>query len=79
MTDLRVTCAAGALVIPVSLAGSSPFTGLLDLSATSSMLNWWVWLLLPGTIPAYSWKVYSELNWPIMLFMPSATSSAHEC
>lgn len=32
--------AAGALVIPVSLAGSPPFTGLLDLSAASSMLNW---------------------------------------
>lgn len=33
---------AGALVVPVSLAGSPPFTGLLDLSATNSMLNWWV-------------------------------------
>jgi hypothetical protein len=32
--------AAGALVVPVSLAGSPPFTGLLDLSAASSMLNW---------------------------------------
>jgi hypothetical protein len=38
--DVSCCVAAGALVIPVSLAGSPPFTGLLDLSAASSMLNW---------------------------------------
>jgi hypothetical protein len=33
-------CAGGAIVLPVSLAGSPPFTGLLDLSAATSILNW---------------------------------------
>jgi hypothetical protein len=32
--------AGGAIVLPVSLAGSPPFTGLLDLSAATSILNW---------------------------------------
>lgn len=30
----------GAIVLPVSLAGSPPFTGLLDLSAATSVINW---------------------------------------
>jgi hypothetical protein len=31
--------AGGAIVLPVSLAGSRPFTGLLDLSAAISILD----------------------------------------
>jgi hypothetical protein len=33
-------CSGGAIVLPVSLAGSPPFTCLLDLSAATSILNW---------------------------------------
>jgi hypothetical protein len=37
---LLLPFAGGAIVLPVSLAGSPPFTGLLDLSAATSILNW---------------------------------------
>jgi hypothetical protein len=37
---LLLPSAGGAIVLPVSLAGSPPFTGLLDLSAATSILNW---------------------------------------